>query len=528
MALSTTYTKTETDFLIQQLEEKISDKYNDESASIANDIIKFIDANTGENVNYRKTTTWHDGSAMNDSKVDGFMYKKIKNDYFVNTLFNQKIPLNAVHFGVKADGVTNDTINLQKAIDFGIKADIEIIIPEGVMIISSIVIDFSKNPNMRGFKFIGYGVGRSKFLNTDDSAVVVDIKGENNFQFARVGNFSVHRPDAGTPSGGIGVSYKKSVYVALEDIDVFRFNQGFEFQDVALGELNRVNARWCGKGLEGKMASGGFTPPNLIAFNNCGFHSCTNTAVKLENCHSIKFDSCGFEGNDADALDISFHGANGGVGVNLINNYFEGNGGEFDVRINSYNKGSHNFIGNTFNRLSEAKHTVYNILFEAIATTDQSLIMIGNSFFEAGNYVPNENRPNWRVAWNPKAVNVVDYNNSFTPKNVNRVAYKSYSGNITALQKESITVSADGTFIDNLATGVTASKFNSGTFLVTSVNDITKIKTLSISPLIGDSAVLNFPVFAWALLNANTLQILTRVNGVADINATFNVVFEYS
>ena len=525
MGLSTTYTKTETDFLIQQLEKKSEALYTDDT--LAGDIIKRVDINTGENVNYRKTTTWYDGSAMNDSKVDGFMYKKIKDDYFLNTVLNQKIPLNAVHFGVKADGVTNDTINLQKAIDFGIKADIEIKIPEGVMIISSIVIDFNKNPNIRDFKFTGYGVERSKFLNTDESAVVVDIKGINNFQFARVGNFSVHRPDSETPTGGIGVSYKKSVYVALEDIDVFRFNQGFEFQDVALGELNRVNARWCGKGFEGKMANDGFTPPNLIAFNNCGFHSCTNTALKLENCHSVKFDSCGFEGNDADALDITFSGTNGGVGVTLINNYFEGNGGEFDVRISSYNKGIHNFIGNTFNRIAESKHTVYNILFEANVNTDQSLIMIGNSFFEAGNYVPSQNRPHWKVAWNPKAVNVVDHNNSFTPQYINRVDYKSYSGTITALQKESITVRPDGTFIDNLTTGVTASKFDSGTFLITSINDISNIKTLSISPRIGDAAILNFPIFAWALLNANTLQILTRVNGAADINADFNVVFEY-
>ena len=64
MGLSTTYTKVETDFLIQQLEEKASDKYNNESNSIANDIIKFIDINTGENVNYRETTMWHDGGRL--------------------------------------------------------------------------------------------------------------------------------------------------------------------------------------------------------------------------------------------------------------------------------------------------------------------------------------------------------------------------------------------------------------------------------------------------------------------------------
>ena len=50
---------------------------------------------------------------------------------------------------------------------------------------------------------------------------------------------------------------------------------------------------------------------------------------------------------------------------------------------------------------------------------------------------------------------------------------------------------------------------------------------MSISANIGDADILHFPIFAWTLLNANTLQILTRVNGVADINASFNVVFEY-
>ena len=86
MSLSTTYTKVETDFLIQQLEEKASDKYNDESNSIANDIIKFIDINTGENVNYRETTTWYDGTAMNDSKVDDVIYIKKNNKYYKRQL----------------------------------------------------------------------------------------------------------------------------------------------------------------------------------------------------------------------------------------------------------------------------------------------------------------------------------------------------------------------------------------------------------------------------------------------------------
>ena len=126
MGLSTTYTKTETDFLIQQLEEKISDKYNDESASIANDIIKFIDANTGENVNYRKTTTWHDGSPMDDTKVDGVIYC-LFGQTFYKRVVEQYVYLNwwGDFKGRKADAT--DAINsvLKWASILGKKAYIE-------------------------------------------------------------------------------------------------------------------------------------------------------------------------------------------------------------------------------------------------------------------------------------------------------------------------------------------------------------------------------------------------------------------
>lgn len=88
MGLSTTYTKTETDFLIQRLEEKTSNKYNDEANSIANDIIKLIDINTGENVNYREVTTWYDGTVMDDAKVDGVIFIKKGTKYYKRQFTN--------------------------------------------------------------------------------------------------------------------------------------------------------------------------------------------------------------------------------------------------------------------------------------------------------------------------------------------------------------------------------------------------------------------------------------------------------
>lgn len=106
------YTRTEVDYLLQRLEQKTSDKYTDET--LAGDIIKRVDINTGENVNYRETTTWYDGSAMDDSKVDGLMYKKIDNKYY-NLNIGKTIHIRFL--GVLNDISLEQTEVFKKAID---------------------------------------------------------------------------------------------------------------------------------------------------------------------------------------------------------------------------------------------------------------------------------------------------------------------------------------------------------------------------------------------------------------------------
>ena len=65
MGLSTTYTKTETDFLIQQLEKKTG-LYNDET--LAGDIIQRIDLNSGRTITYKKSNKCHLPICYNSTK----------------------------------------------------------------------------------------------------------------------------------------------------------------------------------------------------------------------------------------------------------------------------------------------------------------------------------------------------------------------------------------------------------------------------------------------------------------------------
>lgn len=82
--------------------------YQDDT--LAGDILKRVDKATGENVNYRETTTWYDGTQMDDSKVDEVIYFKSGNKYY-KRVFEE---VNVRWFKKTTD--TNDTDSFNRAI----------------------------------------------------------------------------------------------------------------------------------------------------------------------------------------------------------------------------------------------------------------------------------------------------------------------------------------------------------------------------------------------------------------------------
>ena len=89
--------------------------YNDTSSTLAGDVLKRVDINTGEDVNYREVTTWHDGSPMEDTKADGVIYIKKNNKYYKRQFEGV---VNVKWFGAKGDGVTDDYSSIINAVDF--------------------------------------------------------------------------------------------------------------------------------------------------------------------------------------------------------------------------------------------------------------------------------------------------------------------------------------------------------------------------------------------------------------------------
>ena len=108
--------------------------YNDET--LAGDVLKRVDKNTGDNVNYRMTTKFADGSNMTDSKVDNVMFVKIGVHYFKRNFENG---IDVKWFGAVGDGIADDTQAFQKAVDFlkSISGGV-LIVPQGKYRISHV------------------------------------------------------------------------------------------------------------------------------------------------------------------------------------------------------------------------------------------------------------------------------------------------------------------------------------------------------------------------------------------------------
>ena len=140
--------------------------YTDDT--LAGDVLKRVDKATGENVNYRETTTWHDETSMNDSKLDGIIYIKKGSKYYKRVI-NE---VNIAWFGAVGDGETDDTIAINKAIN-SIKDNVTVVVPKGNYRVSCLVIENKKN-----FNFIGLDGSKLILISENNSSEKgIELKG---------------------------------------------------------------------------------------------------------------------------------------------------------------------------------------------------------------------------------------------------------------------------------------------------------------------------------------------------------------
>jgi hypothetical protein len=88
-------------------------------STIPNDnVVQLVDSYTNENVNFQKTTTWHDGSPMTSNLADGIIYREKGADFYVDVDWFCNRTIYVKRFGALGDGITNDAPAIRRMIDF--------------------------------------------------------------------------------------------------------------------------------------------------------------------------------------------------------------------------------------------------------------------------------------------------------------------------------------------------------------------------------------------------------------------------
>lgn len=377
-----------------------TDVFFSASNSNTDNLVQLVDSQTNEDVNFKRITSWIDGTAMDDTKVDHIIYrKKIVGGnpfYYVRTDVTAG-DLDVRIFGVKADDINDDTSALQAAFNTACKLGLNILLPAGIMkTTQGLLLDFSWQGTVKNrIRIIGKGLGNSVIKNYGPTSVPLSIKGPSDPSrppYFSVGDLTITKPE-GETRYGVGLLIQDFIGAEVNNIEISNYDIGFQLVNVCNAQISFLISKYCNYGMYNERTKNpeGFTYPNLLNFQNCTFLGNVKFGAVIISGHAVKFDSCGFEGNFGVGLQFTFAGYNGREALSLINNYFEGNANH-DIYFETSSMTALSLISNTFNKSIIGR--VSDVVVNNLSNDQVHMSSLSNSFGHSATYIPSASSKN--------------------------------------------------------------------------------------------------------------------------------------
>jgi len=315
--------------------------------------------------------------------------------------------VSVMDFGAVGDGVTDDTVAIQAAIDYGVQNGVDIYFPGAIYrTTSELFIDRSFN-NLDPTQGGRYGItlrgdgAAASLISSDHAGNCIRFLGGPgagwHTQFVIQG-LCLTQPDNAQLVGSKGLYLDQAAYVQMRDFDLSWFEYGLYCVDVLSSNFSDGTIRFNEYGF--KFQKGTRSHPNNISFSGISVINNQTYGGSLIKPSEFNFfggsiESNGYTGILADpnswGLYVESAGTEGSVGINMQGVYIENNNGKADIWIlQTTNNVIHNFNGCSFLRFLDTRYVTNCILFNS--TNDSRLSINGCGFKDYTPYVSDASR----------------------------------------------------------------------------------------------------------------------------------------
>ncbi|WP_407505943.1 right-handed parallel beta-helix repeat-containing protein [Elizabethkingia miricola] len=354
-------------------------------------VVHLEDSASGAIVSFKVVTTWFDGSVMDDSKTDGFVYRKKADKYYCDVDFLTGSRLSCERFGVSPLHNTDVSLSFQKMLDIASKIKAKILVSAGTYYLKSHVDDYQGN-------YLHDNGGISIKSNTDilfqDAVLKALPTKEKQYNVVRLidaknvkidglvvhGERNEHIGNAGGEWGyGIYIQSSENVQILNstfrdcwgDGINIQINEQAIPCKNIDLINVFCDNNRRQGMSIESGV---GIRVLNSTFSNTNGTAPCCGVDIEpwgMENIvDNIVFDNCRFVNNDDAGLLVMGDPV---TDVRVINCYFKGNGKtSFEGQFKTVYADKLLFSGNT---VYESKN-----IFCGILNASKSAVISNNRF----------------------------------------------------------------------------------------------------------------------------------------------------
>jgi hypothetical protein len=427
-------------------------------------------------------------------------------------------------FGAAGDGVTDDTVAIQAALNAVKTFGGCLRFPSGKYIVSSgLTLDltgFSSDADVDGVDIIGDGDSNTSLeWVSATSGTILSINGG-----VSGAQLHLHLRLIGLKFNGNGVGSGLSLNIGafsfIERCYFYTCVYGLSCTDVLSSRFIDCRFRFNTYGMQFSGATA-ITNPNALSFYGCHFGVNSNFGARFDQPSQISFFGGSFEGNGGAAsgavrcgIYINSAGNEGAVGLNCYGVYFENNQTVADIWIkaSATYPSMHSIQACNFNRVGTSGYAPYNIQIDQLVTDAELTVCVSDCAFKGfGSYTPSVSRP---------------YIKTFTSGVATVLAYNNYYDSTTEAWTSTSASRAKCVFNGTLASpapidssyGVSSiSKAGTGVYTLTFTKNFpTSVYPVSVS--VGGSAGIGY---VWSTTE-NTIQV--RTSDLAGVATDFGQV----